>query len=110
MVSSVITLLVFAAMLLGLSMSPPAHRLTPEAGPDGMNFAAGGSGVFDVPGTQTLQRQVHIFNKLFNDGHIKERINGESVALVAVDGNDYARVGTDTSSFADVSTICIELD
>jgi hypothetical protein len=93
----------FTALLLRQPVSPPAHRQTRGVGPAGMNFAAGDSGVFDVPGTPTLTRQVHTFNKLVNDGDIKkEHLAGQSVALVAIDGNDYARVGTDTSSFADV--------
>ncbi|KAM0924683.1 hypothetical protein ACQ4PT_004636 [Festuca glaucescens] len=71
-----------------------------------MNFAAGGSGVYDAPGTPTLGRQVHTFNKLVNDGDIKqEHLAGQSVALVAIDGNDYNRVGADTSSFADIESL-----
>ncbi|KAM0884302.1 hypothetical protein ACQ4PT_031078 [Festuca glaucescens] len=96
----------FIALLLRQPASPPAHRQTRGVGPAGMNFAAGDSGVFDVPGTPTLGRQVHTFNKLINDGDIKkEHLAGQSVALVAIDGNDYARVGTDTSSFADVTAL-----
>ena len=58
--------------MIGQSKSPPAHREYPDAGPAGMNFAAGGSGAFDVPGTTTLRRQVQHFAKLVRDGDIKE--------------------------------------
>ncbi|XP_047086188.1 GDSL esterase/lipase At5g03610-like [Lolium rigidum] len=95
----------FIAMLLGQPASPPAHRQTRGVGPVGMNFAAGGSGVYDVPGTPTLARQVHTFNKLVKDGDIKqEHLDGQSLALIAVDGNDYARVRANASSLADIES------
>ena len=75
-----------------------------------MNFAAGGSGAFDVPGTTTLRRQVHTFSKLVKDGDIKEEdLEGRSVALVAVSDNDYTKVFADTSGFAGVSSVTTNL-
>ncbi|KAE8797662.1 GDSL esterase/lipase [Hordeum vulgare] len=91
------------AFMLGQRKSPPAHRLTRKVGRAGLNFAAAGSGVFDVPGTQTLARQIHTFHKLVKDGDIdQERLASKSVALVAVSGNDYAGLPADTKSFAEV--------
>ncbi|XP_048530618.1 GDSL esterase/lipase At5g03610-like [Triticum urartu] len=93
----------FIAYMLGQKKSPPAHRLTRKVGRAGLNFAAGGSGVFDVPGTQTLARQIHTFHKLVKDGDIdQDRLASKSVALVAVSGNDYAALPADTKSFAEV--------
>ena len=90
--------------MIGQSKSPPAHREYPDAGPAGMNFAAGGSGAFDVPGTTTLRRQVQHFAKLVRDGDIKEEdLAGRSVTLVAVSGNDYTKV------FAGVSCVTTNL-
>ncbi|XBI84822.1 hypothetical protein VPH35_093045 [Triticum aestivum] len=93
----------FIASMLGQMKSPPAHSLTRKVGPAGLNFAAGGSGVYDVPHTHTLARQIHTFHKLVKDGDIhQERLASKSVALVAVSGNDYARLPADTKSFAEV--------
>jgi hypothetical protein len=93
-----------SANMLGQTESPPAHMVTSHPGSTGMNFAAGGSGAFEVPqGVPTLGKQVHAFHKLVKAKKIKH-LQDNSVALVAVSGNDYARVGVDTSDFGDVST------
>ncbi|XP_037431566.1 GDSL esterase/lipase At5g03610-like [Triticum dicoccoides] len=93
----------FIANMLGQSGSPPARRLHDPAGREGMNFAAGGSGVFQVSGTKTLHKQVHIFKRLVRQGDIDQENLGNSVALVAVSGNDYNHIGVDTSGFADIT-------
>ncbi|KAM0884304.1 hypothetical protein ACQ4PT_031079 [Festuca glaucescens] len=95
----------FIANMLGQSESPPAHMVTSHVGQTGMNFAAGGAGVFEVrQGVPTLGEQVHAFHKLVKAKKIKkEHLVGNSVALVAISGNDYARVGVVTSGFVDVN-------
>ncbi|CAM0876834.1 unnamed protein product [Alopecurus aequalis] len=95
----------YIANMLGQSESPPAHLGAGHAGPAGMNFAAGGSGVFkvaqDVP---TLGVQVDAFHRLVRARKIKQdHLEGNSVALVAVSGNDYNRITVDTSGFGSIT-------
>ena len=91
--------------MLGQSEAPPAHALGSHAGRTGMNFAVGGSGVFNVTeGKPTLELQIDTFLSLVVDGRIdKDLLADKSVALVAVSGNDYDRIRVDTSGLHDVS-------
>ncbi|KAF0890723.1 hypothetical protein E2562_004221 [Oryza meyeriana var. granulata] len=82
------------AQMLGRNEAPPAYRRRDNyVHPHGMNFAAGGAGVFSVPsGAPTLDSQVDNFRDLVQDGTITRRNLRNSVALVAISGNDYARL------------------
>ncbi|CAM0943709.1 unnamed protein product [Alopecurus aequalis] len=86
----------FVAKMLGLDMAPPPYK---QHGLDscddtGMTFATGGSGVFPVPVqyVRKLSEQVDIFETLVKSKISPERL-AKSVALVAISGNDYDRVG-----------------
>jgi hypothetical protein len=71
--------------------------------PKGMNFAHGGAGVLEVPSkAPSLSKQVHYFKELFEGGIIHRWQLKQSLALVAVSGNDYARAAN-MSSENDVS-------
>lgn len=87
--------------MLGRHEAPPTYRRVDNyVHPHGMNFAAGGSGVFKLPsGAPTLDKQVDHFRDLVQDGTITRRNLRNSIALVAVSGNDYARLANvnDTS-------------
>uniref|UniRef100_A0A0D9ZRN5 SGNH hydrolase-type esterase domain-containing protein n=1 Tax=Oryza glumipatula TaxID=40148 RepID=A0A0D9ZRN5_9ORYZ len=89
------------ARMLGRHEAPPTYRRVDNyVHPHGMNFAAGGSGVFKLPsGAPTLDKQVDHFRDLVQDGTITRRNLRNSIALVAVSGNDYARLANvnDTS-------------
>ena len=76
-------------------MAPETYRDTKENNGDkfGVNFAVGGAGVFEVPRkAPTLAQQIDSFKKMLDGGDIGKWQLKESVALVAISGNDYARV------------------
>ncbi|KAG0538434.1 hypothetical protein BDA96_03G235900 [Sorghum bicolor] len=92
----------FIAKILGRSEAPLTYRRTKAGYPDkfGVNFAVGGAGVFEVPReAPTLARQIDDFEKMLDDDRtIGKWQLRQSVALVAISGNDYARVAANTSS------------
>jgi hypothetical protein len=78
------------------------YRLAKRFGdPKGMNLAHGGAGVFEAP---TLSKQIHYFKEMFEGGIIHRWLLKQSVALVAISGNDYA-TAANTNSENDVSLI-----
>uniref|UniRef100_A0ACD5WUM7 Uncharacterized protein n=1 Tax=Avena sativa TaxID=4498 RepID=A0ACD5WUM7_AVESA len=57
---------------------------------NGITFATGGAGVFEVPtNATTISQQVDSFERLLKNGHIARSRLPYSVFLVAVSGNDY---------------------
>ncbi|CAM0958281.1 unnamed protein product [Alopecurus aequalis] len=83
------------ARILGRLMAPPAYKRTMKhyCDPSGMTFAVGGAGVYEVPEQlPTLAKQIHTFRRLIKDGSISKWHLADSVALVAISGNDYAHV------------------
>ncbi|KAL5214972.1 hypothetical protein ABZP36_004124 [Zizania latifolia] len=94
------------AQILGRQGAPPTYRRRDNyVHPTGMNFAADGAGVYEVPHrAPTLDVQVDHFRNLVQDGTITRRNLRDSVALVAVSGNDYARLAT-VQSTDDVSRL-----
>ncbi|KAF8649650.1 hypothetical protein HU200_064190 [Digitaria exilis] len=86
----------FIAKILGRSQAPQTFRDTKGSYSDhfGVNFAVGGAGVFEVPRKAPTQAmQIDSFKKMVDAGDIIRKWQLEqSVALVAVSGNDYARV------------------
>src|SRR4051812_42794704 len=93
--------------MLGLDMAPRPHKEQQGHVVDdaGMTFATAGSGVYSVPeGVPTLSQQVDTFQKNIQGNSIPRARLARSVALVAISGNDYDRVGVALpSGFADVS-------
>ncbi|TKW32142.1 hypothetical protein SEVIR_2G150300v4 [Setaria viridis] len=90
----------FIARILGRSQAPQTFRATEGNYPDkfGVNFAVGGAGVFEVPRkAPTLAQQIDSFKKMLDGGDIGKWQLEESVALVAISGNDYARVANMSS-------------
>ncbi|XP_006653827.1 GDSL esterase/lipase At5g03610-like [Oryza brachyantha] len=88
------------AQMLGRHEAPPTYkRRGSYVHPHGMNFAAGGAGVFSVPtGAPTLDKQVDHFRDLVQDGTITRGNLENSIALVAISGNDYARLANVNST------------
>ncbi|KAL6851767.1 hypothetical protein ACP4OV_020331 [Aristida adscensionis] len=94
----------FIGKFLGRFEAPPTYAKRPKnyVEPAGMNFAVGGAGVFPVPRkAPTLGEQVGYFKKLIKDNVLHSYDLTDSVALVAISGNDYARVA-DMNSTTDV--------
>lgn len=61
--------------------------------PYGMNFAAAGSGVFDTGNLQrNLATQIDLLQAQIDAGVFSTNDVKSSVALLAVSGNDYARL------------------
>ncbi|PUZ74987.1 hypothetical protein GQ55_1G110900 [Panicum hallii var. hallii] len=90
----------FIAKILGRTKAPETYRDTKENDGDkfGVNFAVGGAGVFEVPRkAPTLAKQISSFKKMLDGGDIGKWQLKESVALVAISGNDYARVANMSS-------------
>lgn len=105
---------ILATMLnMGRLEGPPARKLTIKNYCDafGMNFAVGGSGVFEpfLPPLPhklklpTLATQIDQFEKLIQDRVVSSWLLDDSIALVAISGNDYTRVAN--SNKADVRII-----
>ncbi|CAL5046225.1 unnamed protein product [Urochloa decumbens] len=85
----------FIAKILGRSEAPQTYRATKGSYADklGVNFAVGGAGVFEVPRkAPTLATQIDSFEKMLDGGDIGKWRLEESAALVAISGNDYARL------------------
>jgi hypothetical protein len=96
--------LVVAAEILGRLEAPPAYKRTIKHYCDqsGMTFAVGGAGVYEVPDRlPTLAKQIYTFKRLIKDGSISKWHLADSVALVAVSGNDYAHV----ANSSDISSV-----
>ncbi|KAM0912197.1 hypothetical protein ACQ4PT_012905 [Festuca glaucescens] len=97
----------FVAKMLGIDMAPKPHKKQGDYSCDstGMTFATAGSGVYSVPeDVPSLTEQVDTFANLINSKLISTDRLAKSVALVAISGNDYDRVGVAMpSSFVDVS-------
>ncbi|KAM0915789.1 hypothetical protein ACQ4PT_010561 [Festuca glaucescens] len=92
------------AQMLGRLEAPPAYKRTMKHYCDqsGMTFAVGGSGVYQVPDNlPTLAKQIYNFKRLIKDGSITKWHLADSVALVAVSGNDYAHA----SNSSDISSM-----
>lgn len=95
--------------MMGFEKSPPSYASTGAKGhchPTGMNFAAGSSGVYAVPrGAPQLSDQVATFAGLVRSGVIsKAQLAADSVALIAISGNDYDRVSVAApAGFGDVT-------
>ncbi|XP_031499325.1 GDSL esterase/lipase At5g03610-like [Nymphaea colorata] len=91
----------FVASYLGIK-SPIPYRVRQFAGNRkrfGMNFAFGGTGVFDtLVSLPNMTTQIDLFQQLIDEGEYQEWELGSSMALVSVAGNDYsaylARNGT----------------
>ncbi|KAI5016309.1 hypothetical protein ZWY2020_006160 [Hordeum vulgare] len=95
------------ARMLGRLVGPPAYKRTVKhyCDPSGMSFAVGGSGVFEVPeNLTTLSQQIDNFERLIKDRTISKWHLADSVALVAISGNDYAH-GTNSSDVANMIAI-----
>ncbi|KAK3153716.1 hypothetical protein QOZ80_2BG0180200 [Eleusine coracana subsp. coracana] len=89
-----------AKIVLGRYRMPPmTYRIAKGFGdPKGMNFAHGGAGVFEVPQKRpSLSKQIHYLKQLIQDGIIHKWQLKESVALVAISGNDYERAANMSS-------------
>ncbi|OEL28053.1 GDSL esterase/lipase [Dichanthelium oligosanthes] len=90
----------FIAKILGRSKAPQTYRSTKDNSADqfGVNFAVGGAGVFEVPRkAPTLAEQIDSFKEMLDGRTIGKWQLKESVALVAISGNDYARVANMSS-------------
>ncbi|XP_039778938.1 GDSL esterase/lipase At5g03610-like [Panicum virgatum] len=90
---------VLMAKILGQDESPPPSRVR-RSNPSGVNFAVGGSGVFDSAEAPSLRQQVDQFKSLLDNGIIDHGDLQRSVALVAVStGRDYfQRINQETGS------------
>uniref|UniRef100_A0ACD6AE02 Uncharacterized protein n=1 Tax=Avena sativa TaxID=4498 RepID=A0ACD6AE02_AVESA len=81
-----------AKTILGLHEAPPAYnRVGFHLYLNGVTFATGGAGVFQVPAANvtTIGQQVDSFERLLKKGTISRSRLRYSVFLVAVSGNDY---------------------
>ncbi|KFK24823.1 hypothetical protein AALP_AA8G029900 [Arabis alpina] len=83
----------FLAKLLGLK-SPIAYRLKDKVDKErlqyGMNFAYGGTGVFDTYASNpNMTTQIFLFEHRLGDVYSQSDLSS-SLALVSVAGNDYA--------------------
>ncbi|TVU03383.1 hypothetical protein EJB05_51074 [Eragrostis curvula] len=90
----------FVATILGrYRIAPTTYRVAKRFGdPAGMNFAHGGAGVFEVPRkVPTLSQQIGYFKELIDSGIIDKWNIDQSVAMIAISGNDYIRVANMTS-------------
>ncbi|KAL3534279.1 hypothetical protein ACH5RR_002740 [Cinchona calisaya] len=84
----------YVAMYYGLG-TPIASRFITGADDEqvryGVNFAYGGTGVFDTGvGNPDITDQIYILKKLLNDSVIKKSDLESSLCLLSVAGNDYA--------------------
>ncbi|CAN6247095.1 unnamed protein product [Urochloa humidicola] len=105
----------FIAKILGRSEAPQTYRDTLGSNADtlGVNFAVGGAGVFEVPRkAPTLATQIDSFKTMLDSGDIEKWRLEESAALVAISGNDYARVAnmsSDTEILAFIGNVTDEI-
>lgn len=85
--------MICAAKYLGVR-SPVAYKLRnvkPKSMKHGINFAYGGTGVFNtfLPSDPNMTRQIDFFQSLIKDKVYSAVDLRHSVALVSVAGNDY---------------------
>nr|KJB62181.1 hypothetical protein B456_009G405200 [Gossypium raimondii] len=82
-----------AAGYLGIK-TPVPYRYRKELGGRlkyGLNFAYGGTGVFDTPAPEpNMTTQIDFLQQLLNDSVYSKRALKTSVALVSLAGNDYS--------------------
>ncbi|RWR83439.1 GDSL esterase/lipase [Cinnamomum micranthum f. kanehirae] len=87
----------FVAKIQGIHTPVPYERRkkhAPKRLRYGMNFAHGGSGVFDtLVSFPNLTTQIHMFQQLIQEGVYSVRDLHNSMALVSVAGNDYTVYG-----------------
>ncbi|XP_066395120.1 GDSL esterase/lipase At5g03610-like [Miscanthus floridulus] len=91
----------FVASWLGHHEAPQTFRLRNrnDITRFGMNFAVAGSGVLEVPEkVATLSKQVDNFEGLIKDRTFPPWRLRFSLALIAISGNDYARIANMSSS------------
>ncbi|RLN33679.1 hypothetical protein C2845_PM03G17880 [Panicum miliaceum] len=90
----------YMAKIMGHREAPPPYTYDDwRDGIDaaGLNFAVGDSGALETPaGVTKLGKQVQQLRRLVRDGRVERRDLGDSVALVAYSGNDYAYADDDT--------------
>lgn len=86
--------------------SPTPYELKDSAGKEqlqyGMNFAYGGTGVFNtyVP-FPNMTTQIDFFQKVLTSGHVYSSSDlSSSVGLVSVAGNDYSNFIAQNRSFS----------
>jgi phospholipase/lecithinase/hemolysin len=83
----------YLAKFWGLK-TPMAYKFRKYGGKNlenGMNFAHGGSGVFNTLVTDpNMTTQIDLFRNLINDGVFTSQDLNSSVALVTLSGNDYS--------------------
>ncbi|XP_010271720.1 PREDICTED: GDSL esterase/lipase At5g03610-like isoform X2 [Nelumbo nucifera] len=91
----------YVASFIGIKSPMPYRwiKFAPKSLSHGINFAYGGTGVFDTLVSQpNMTTQIDFFQQLINSGIYSKRDLNSSVALVSVAGNDYgaynARNGT----------------
>uniref|UniRef100_A0ACD5UPF2 Uncharacterized protein n=1 Tax=Avena sativa TaxID=4498 RepID=A0ACD5UPF2_AVESA len=78
--------------------------------PSGMTFAVGGAGVYDVPDRlPTLAQQICNFKRLIKDGTISKWHLADSVALVAISGNDYAHATNSSDMIGFIRNVTTEI-
>ncbi|KAJ1282429.1 hypothetical protein BS78_03G050900 [Paspalum vaginatum] len=86
--------------ILGRYEAPVAYRRRGKNYVEaaGVNYAVGGSGVYAVPHkAPTLAKQIHYFREMIEGGTVGKWQLKSSVALVAVSGNDYARMSSNST-------------
>ena len=94
-------MLLHATSWLGHHEAPQTFRLRNrnDITRFGMNFAVAGSGVLEVPEkVATLSKQVDNFEGLIKDRTFPPWRLRFSLALIAISGNDYARIANMSSS------------
>ncbi|CAM0902047.1 unnamed protein product [Alopecurus aequalis] len=95
----------FIAKMLGLPLSPPTYQSTKGdyCGASGMNFAFGGTGVNQISTWHNLREQVNLLKNMIKNGKISQNRVTDSVALLAVSGNDYKTRFGGTSNFGKIT-------
>ncbi|CAM0902050.1 unnamed protein product [Alopecurus aequalis] len=100
----------FIAQMMGLPKSPPAYFGTQGQFCDtsGMNFGFGPSGVNHITIFMNVREQVDTFKGMIKSGVISKDHVTNSVALIAISGNDYKTFGLHRSS-ADLTAFTINM-
>ncbi|KAG9455059.1 hypothetical protein H6P81_007963 [Aristolochia fimbriata] len=97
----------FLASLLRIRSPLPYkwRRVAPKLLRFGMNFAYGGTGVFDtLVAAPNLTAQIGLFRGMIGDAKFSEADVKSSIALVSVAGNDYTAYQARNGSIQDVQT------
>lgn len=88
--------------------TPVPYRYRKELGGRlkyGLNFAYGGTGVFDTPAPEpNMTTQIDFLQQLLNDSVYSKRALKTSVALVSLAGNDYSNYIATNGSTAVIIT------